>query len=184
MAPWDVSYWMEKYKQKKYSISNEELRQLFSGANSTVNGLFKLAERLYGIRLEAKTDVATWHEDVRYYQVQDETGALIGGFYTDLHARTGKRSGAWIDECVTRKNLSGKAALPVGYLVCNFPPFDDNGRSLITHDDVVTLFHEFGHMLHHLLTRIDYPSISGINGVAWDAVELPSQFMENFRVEL
>jgi oligopeptidase A len=179
MAPWDISYWLEKYKQKKYSVSNEELRQYFP-AQTTVNGLFKLAERLYGIRLEPKDDVPAWHEDVRYYQVRDENGTPIGGFYTDLHARAGKRTGAWVDECVSRKNLSGIAALPVGYLVCNFPPFDDNGRSLLAHDDVVTLFHEFGHMLHHLLTRIDYPSISGINGVAWDAVELPSQFMENF----
>ncbi|MGI9220433.1 MAG: M3 family metallopeptidase [Woeseiaceae bacterium] len=179
LLPWDVSYWLEKYKQKKYSVSNEELRQYFP-VQTTVNGLFKLAERLYGIRLEAQDNIAAWHDDVRYYSVHDENGALIGGFYTDLHARTGKRSGAWVDECVTRKNLNGHATLPVGYLVCNFPPIDDAGRSLLTHDDVVTLFHEFGHMLHHLLTRIDFPSISGINGVAWDAVELPSQFMENF----
>ena len=179
LAPWDVSYWLEKYKQKKYSISNEELRQYFP-AQTAVNGLFGLAERLYGIQLEARDNVPTWHEDVRYYQVCDEDGSLIGGFYTDLHARTGKRTGAWVDDCVNRKNLDDGAALPVGYLVCNFPPIDEAGRSLLTHNDVVTLFHEFGHMLHHLLTRIDYPSISGINGVAWDAVELPSQFMENF----
>jgi oligopeptidase A len=179
LAPWDTSYWLEKYKQKKYSISNEELRSYFP-AQTAVDGLFALAERLYGIRLEAQDDVASWHADVRYYRVHDENGALIGGFYTDLHARSGKRTGAWVDECVSRKNLNGHATLPVGYLVCNFPPFDELGRSLLTHDDVVTLFHEFGHMLHHLLTRIDYPSISGINGVAWDAVELPSQFMENF----
>jgi oligopeptidase A len=179
LAPWDASYWLEKYKQKRYSISNEELRSYFP-AQTAVDGLFALAERLYGIRLETQDEVASWHEDVRYYNVRDENGALIGGFYTDLHARTGKRTGAWVDECVSRKNLDGHATLPVGYLVCNFPPFDEHGRSLLTHDDVVTLFHEFGHMLHHLLTRIDYPSISGINGVAWDAVELPSQFMENF----
>jgi len=179
LAPWDTSYWLEKYKQKRYSISNEELRSYFP-AQTAVDGLFALAERLYGIRLEAQDDVASWHTDVRYYNVRDENGALIGGFYTDLHARAGKRTGAWVDECVSRKNLDGHATLPVGYLVCNFPPFDELGRSLLTHDDVVTLFHEFGHMLHHLLTRIDYPSISGINGVAWDAVELPSQFMENF----
>ena len=179
LAPWDTSYWLEKYKQKKYSISNEELRSYFP-AQTAVDGLFALAERLYGIRLEAQHDVSSWHADVRYYNVQDENGAVIGGFYTDLHARTGKRTGAWVDECVSRKNLDGHTTLPVGYLVCNFPPFDELGRSLLTHDDVVTLFHEFGHMLHHLLTRIDYPSISGINGVAWDAVELPSQFMENF----
>jgi oligopeptidase A len=179
LAPWDVTYWLEKFKQKKHSISNEELRRYFPAATA-VGGLFKLAERLYGVRLEEQDNVSFWHEDVCYYSVRDETGALIGGFYTDLHARTGKRTGAWVDECVSRKNLKGQATLPVGYLVCNFPPFDEQDRSLLTHDDVVTLFHEFGHMLHHLLTRIDYPSISGINGVPWDAVELPSQFMENF----
>ncbi|MDH5304494.1 MAG: M3 family metallopeptidase [Gammaproteobacteria bacterium] len=179
LAPWDIAYSLEKFKQKKHSISNEELRRYFP-AQKTVAGLFKLAERLYGVRLEAQDNVARWHEDVRYYRVRDEAGALIGGFYTDLHARTGKRTGAWVDECVGRKNLNGQPTLPVGYLVCNFPPLDDRGRSLLTHDDVVTLFHEFGHMLHQLLTRVDYPSISGINGVPWDAVELPSQFMENF----
>ena len=179
LAPWDASYWLEKYKQKKHLISNEELRRYFPAQNA-IDGLFKLAERLYGIRMEAQDEVSSWHDDVRYYSLLDGDGGLIGGFYMDLHARSGKRTGAWIDECVTRKNLNGHATLPVGYLVCNFPPHDELGRSLITHDDVVTLFHEFGHMLHHLLTRIDYPSISGINGVAWDAVELPSQFMENF----
>jgi len=179
LAPWDAAYWLEKYKQKKHSISNEELRRYFP-AQTVVNGLFELAERLYGIRLDAQDNVASWHADVRYYNVQDDSGALIGGFYTDLYARSGKRTGAWVDECVSHTNLNGHATLPVGYLVCNFPPIDEQGRSLLTHDDVVTLFHEFGHMLHHLLTRIDYPSISGINGVAWDAVELPSQFMENF----
>jgi oligopeptidase A len=179
LAPWDISYWLERFKQKKHSISNEELRRYFP-AHTAVDGLFRLAERLYGIRLEVERDVARWHEDVRYYSVRDADGTLIGGLYTDLHARSGKRTGAWVDECVSRKNLQGQAALPVGYLVCNFPPLDAQGRSLLTHDDVVTLFHEFGHMLHHLLTRIDYPSISGINGVPWDAVELPSQFMENF----
>ena len=181
LAPWDAAFWMEKLKQKKFSISNEELRQFFP-APSVVAGLFALAERLYGVRLEPQDDVATWHEDVRYYSVQSQGGALIGGFYTDLFARSGKRNGAWIDECIVRKNLNGHTTLPVGYLVCNFPPPDSSTthRSLLTHEDVVTLFHEFGHMLHHLLTRIDYPSIAGINGVPWDAVELPSQFMENF----
>ena len=179
LSPWDTSYWLEKLKQKKYSISNEELRQYFP-AQTVLNGMFALAERLYGVRLELQDNIATWHEDVRYYSVHDDGRALIGGFYTDLYARSGKRTGAWVDECVSRKNLNGRSTLPVGYLVCNFPPTDEQGRSLLTHEDVVTLFHEFGHMLHHLLTRIDYPSISGINGVAWDAVELPSQFMENF----
>ena len=179
LAPWDTAYWLERLKQAKYSISNEELRQYFP-AQAAVNGLFGLAERLYGVRFELQENVTAWHEDVRYYSVYDDSAALIGGFYTDLNARSGKRTGAWVDECIGRKKLNDHATLPVGYLVCNFPPPDGHGQSLLTHGDVVTLFHEFGHMLHHLLTRIDYPSISGINGVAWDAVELPSQFMENF----
>lgn len=177
--PWDTAFWFEKLKQQKYSISNEELQQFFP-ARIVVRGLYSLAERLYGITLSGRDDVAAWHEDVAYFDVQDQDGELIGGFYADLYARSGKRSGAWVDECISRKNLNGQATLPVGYLVCNFPPPDESGQSLLTHDDVVTLFHEFGHMLHQLLTRIDYPSIAGINGVAWDAVELPSQFMENF----
>jgi oligopeptidase A len=181
LKQWDYQYWLEKLKQEKHSISNEELRQYFP-VQSVIRGLFELAERLYGVNLEPRDDVATWHEDVRYFSVRDDDGALIGGFYADLFARSGKRNGAWIDECVVRKNLNGHTTLPVGYLVCNFPPPDDDSshRSLLSHEDVVTLFHEFGHMLHHLLTRIDYPSIAGINGVPWDAVELPSQFMENF----
>ena len=181
LTPWDYPFWLEKLKQEKHSISNEALRQYFP-VQTVIDGLFKLAERLYGVRLAIQEDVASWHEGVRFYSVQDENSALIGGFYTDLFARNGKRNGAWIDECVVRKNLNGHTTLPVGYLVCNFPPPDVGGghRSLLTHEDVVTLFHEFGHMLHHLLTRVDYPSIAGINGVPWDAVELPSQFMENF----
>ncbi|MEJ2128160.1 MAG: M3 family metallopeptidase [Woeseiaceae bacterium] len=179
LEPWDAPYWLEKLKQEKYSISVDVLRQYFP-VEKVVNGLFDLAERLYGITLQQQENVTTWHDDVRYFSVQNEGGALIGGFYTDLFARSGKRSGAWIDECIVRKNLDGHATLPVGYLVCNFPPPDASHPSLLSHEDVVTLFHEFGHMLHHLLTRIDYPSIAGINGVPWDAVELPSQFMENF----
>ncbi|NIL93926.1 MAG: oligopeptidase A [Woeseiaceae bacterium] len=179
LAPWDAPYWLEKLKQKKYSVSNDELRKYFP-VETVIAGLFELAERLYGIRLAQQDDVTTWQKDVRYYSVQNEGNALIGGFYVDLFARSGKRSGAWVDECINRKNLNGHATLPVGYLVCNFPPPDSGHPSLLTHEDVVTLFHEFGHMLHHLLTRIDYPSIAGINGVPWDAVELPSQFMENF----
>ncbi len=179
IRPWDAAYWLERYKQHEHSISNEELRQYFP-QQTAIRGLFDLAERLYGVRLTEQADVATWHETIGYYALHSESGELLGGFYTDLFARPGKRSGAWIDECITRKNLNGRSVLPVGYLVCNFPPPDSDGVSLITHDDLVTLFHEFGHMLHHLLTRIDYPSIAGINGVPWDAVELPSQFMENF----
>jgi oligopeptidase A len=179
LEPWDAPYWLEKLKQKKHSISNEALRQYFP-VETVLAGLFDLAERLYGIKLQRQEQVTTWHDDVRYYSVQNESRALIGGFYTDLFARNGKRGGAWIDECIVRKNLNGHATLPVGYLVCNFPPPEGVHPSLLSHEDVVTLFHEFGHMLHHLLTRIDFPSIAGINGVPWDAVELPSQFMENF----
>jgi len=179
LEPWDVSFWLEKLKQRKYSISNELLRQYFP-VNTVVEGLFELAERLYGVTLVSANNIAAWHGSVHYYTIRNEDGEPIGGFYTDLFARGGKRSGAWIDECISRKNLNGNTVRPVGYLVCNFSPPDETGQALLTHDDVVTLFHEFGHMLHHLLTRIDYPSIAGINGVPWDAVELPSQLMENF----
>ena len=178
LEAWDVTYWLEKYKQDKYSVSNEELRAYFPAA-TVKEGLFALASQLYGVDLAVDPGVTTWHDDVRYYNVR-QGGEVIGGFYTDLFARNGKRAGAWIDECITRQHLNGHSALPVGYLVCNFQPPNDKGVSLLTHDDVVTLFHEFGHMLHHLLTRVDFPSVSGINGVPWDAVELPSQFMENF----
>jgi len=179
LQQWDIAFWLEKYKQAKLSVSNEELRQYFP-ATTVIKGLFELAARLYDVSLFQESDVAVWHEDARYFRIEDSAGQVIGGFYTDIYARNGKRNGAWIDECISRQSLNGKTELPVGYLVCNFPPLDDIGLSLLTHDDVVTLFHEFGHMLHHLLTRIDVPSISGINGVPWDAVELPSQFMENF----
>jgi oligopeptidase A len=179
IEPWDVAYWLEKLKQEKYSISNEALRQ-YLPANKVIGGLFALAGKLYGVSIEAREDVTTWHPDATYYEVRDQGGTTIGSFYTDMYARGGKRTGAWIDDAISRKHLNDDATLPVGFLVCNFSPPDADSPSLLTHDDVVTLFHEFGHMLHHLLTRIDYPSIAGINGVPWDAVELPSQFMENF----
>ncbi|MDH3746866.1 MAG: M3 family metallopeptidase [Gammaproteobacteria bacterium] len=179
VEPWDLPFWLEKLKQQKYSISNEVLRQYFP-ADKAINGLFDLASKLYGVSLDSKDGVELWHDQVRYFEIHNPDGELIGGFYADMFARSGKRTGAWIDDCINRKNLNGRATLPVGYLVCNFSPPEDGRESLLTHDDIVTLFHEFGHMLHHLLTRIDYPSIAGINGVPWDAVELPSQFMENF----
>jgi oligopeptidase A len=179
LKAWDTAYYLEKLKQQEYSISDDELRQYFP-AQSVFDGLFELAEKLYGITLSKNDSVQTWHDSVLFFDVYDEGGDTIGGFYTDLYARPGKNNGAWIDECVVRKKLNGETVLPVGYLVCNFSPPDSNSESLLTHDEVVTTFHEFGHMLHHLLTRVDYPSIAGINGVPWDAVELPSQFMENF----
>ncbi len=179
IEPWDLTYWLEKLKQERYSISNEVLREYFP-ATRTIKGLFEVASRLYGVTLTRNDDVTTWDEEVRYFEVYDTGGALIGGFYADLYARSGKRTGAWIADCVNRKCLNGRTTLPVGYLVANFAPPMNGRDSLLTHTDIVTLFHEFGHMLHHLLTRIDVPSVAGINGVPWDAVELPSQFMENF----
>ena len=179
LEAWDTSYYLEKMKQKNYSISDEELKQYLPKEN-VQKGMFKVANRLYGISLTKKPMVSVWHDSVEFIEVMDAQNQIVGGFYIDLFARNGKRSGAWMDECVIRKNINGNKSLPIGYLVCNFTPPDKNGISLLTHDDVVTWFHEFGHMLHHLLTKIDLPSISGINGVPWDAVELPSQFMENF----
>jgi len=179
IEPWDTAYYLERYKQERFSVSNEALRAYFP-ASRVMAGLFDLAGRLYGVRFDADDSVETWHDDVTYFRVSGADGEPIGGFYADLFARSRKRTGAWIDDCVNRKRLNGTTTLPVGYLVCNFAPRDGNGVSLLTHTDVVTVFHEFGHMLHHLLTRIDLPSIAGINGVPWDAVELPSQFMENF----
>jgi oligopeptidase A len=179
LEAWDTTYYLEKLKRDRYSLSDDLLRQYFP-VERAQDGLFALADRLYGVKLSVVESVSGWHETVQYFDVRSSDDTLIGGFYVDLYARSGKRSGAWIDECIGRKNLDGDVVAPVGYLVCNFPPPDSAGVSLLAHDDVITLFHEFGHMLHHLLTRVDYPSIAGINGVPWDAVELPSQFMENF----
>ena len=179
LEAWDVAYYLEKYKQEKFAISDQELRQYFPFA-TVKQGMFDLAEKLYGVSVVANPDVSVWHDTVSHFEIRDADGEVIGSFYTDLFARNGKRGGAWMGECIIRKHLAQDSTPPVGYLVCNFPPPDPDGVSLLTHTDVVTLFHEFGHMLHHLLTRIDYPSIAGINGVPWDAVELPSQFMENF----
>ena len=179
LEAWDIAYYLEKLKQETYAISDEELKQFFPKEN-VQHGIFDLAKKLYGITLKKNPNIKVWHESVEFIEVLDEKNTIIGGFYIDLYARNGKRSGAWMDVCVIKKNLNGEEVLPIGYLVCNFTPPNKQGVSLLTHDDVVTWFHEFGHMLHHLLTKVDLPSISGINGVPWDAVELPSQFMENF----
>ena len=179
LQPWDVSYYLEKYKQENFSVSDDELKQYFQ--KSTVqNGMFDVAKSLFDITLEINPNIPVWHESVEFVEVKNLNGEIIGGFYIDLFARNGKRSGAWTDECVIRKNINDNKMLPIGYLVCNFTPPNEKGISLLTHNDVITWFHEFGHMLHHLLTKVDLPSISGINGVPWDGVELPSQFMENF----
>jgi len=176
---WDMTYYSEKLREERFSISDEELRPYFP-LSRVLPGLFELVNTLYGISVVADRDVDIWHKDVLYYRLLDEAGTEIGGVFIDLYARRNKRSGAWMDECLIRKRINGSLQLPVAHLVCNFAAPVDGHASLLTHDDVVTLFHEFGHTLHHLLTRIEYPSISGINGVPWDAVELPSQFMENF----
>ncbi|MFO7276145.1 MAG: M3 family metallopeptidase [Pseudomonadota bacterium] len=179
LAAWDVSFYSERLQRSRYSVSQEELRPYFP-LPRVLQGLFEVAERLFELRIRERSGVPVWHGDVRFFELQDRTGQTIGGFYLDAYARPNKRSGAWMDECIGRKRLSTGTALPIAYLVCNFLPPGDGRPALLTHDDVLTLFHEFGHGLHHLLTRVSYPSLAGINGVAWDAVELPSQFLENY----
>jgi oligopeptidase A len=179
LAAWDVGFYAEALQRKRFNVSQEELRPYFP-LPKVLGGLFEVAERLFAVRICERSGIPIWHPDVRFFDITSAAGAPLGSFYLDAYARPNKRSGAWMDECVGRKHLAGGAALPVAYLVCNFLPPEVGRPALLTHDDVVTLFHEFGHGLHHLLTRVDYPSIAGINGVAWDAVELPSQFLENY----
>ena len=179
LAAWDVAYWSERLKRERLQVSEEELRPYFP-LPRVLAGLFTVASRLYGIRIVARPDAETYHPDVRYFDVLERDGTPRAGFFLDLYARPRKRGGAWMDECVGRIRLGTASALPVAYLVCNFSPPGGDRPSLLTHYEVLTLFHEFGHGLHHMLTRVDYPSVGGINGVPWDAVELPSQFMENF----
>jgi oligopeptidase A len=176
---WDVGFYAERLQRSRYAVSQEELRPYFC-LPRVLAGLFEVAERLFDVRIRAREGVALWHPDVRFFEITDAAGHALGSFYLDAYARANKRSGAWMDECVGRKRLAASSSLPVAYLVCNFLPPSDSQPALLTHDDVLTLFHEFGHGLHHLLTRVDYPSLAGINGVAWDAVELPSQFFENY----
>jgi oligopeptidase A len=179
LSAWDVGFYAERLQRERYSVSQEEMRPYFPLPH-VLSGLFEVASRLFGVRITERQDVPVWHPDVRFFEIQEADGHAIGSFYLDAYARSNKRSGAWMDECVGRKKLGSGAALPVAYLVCNFLPPNAGRPALLTHDDVLTLFHEFGHGLHHLLTRVDYPSIAGINGVSWDAVELPSQFLENY----
>ena len=178
MEAWDVGYYGEKLRQQRYAISQEELRPWFP-AEKAIAGMFDVVQRLYGVEFEAATDIDSWHKDVRFYNIQRD-GQMIGRFYLDLFAREHKRGGAWMNVCRNRWTLDNKTQLPVAYLTCNFTPPVGDKSALLTHDEVVTLFHEFGHGLHHMLTKVDYAAVSGISGVAWDAVELPSQFMENW----
>lgn len=180
LEAWDIAYYSEKLKQQAYAISDEELRPYFP-EHKVVKGLFQVVEKLFGIRIQAKSGVDVWHPHASYYEVYDQQQQLRAGFYFDLYARPGKRGGAWMAECQVRRRTSEPGMqLPVAYLTCNLNKPVGDQPALFTHDEVVTLFHEFGHGLHHMLTQIDVAGVSGINGVAWDAVELPSQFLENW----
>ena len=179
LEAWDVAFFAERLRRERHAISDEELRPFFP-VHRVMQGLFELVEHLFDVRVEAVDGIDVWHADVRYFRIRDGAGRERGGFYTDLYARPHKRGGAWMDDCIGRMDLGERTVLPVAHLVCNFMPPVGQRPALLSHDEVLTLFHEFGHTLHHLLTRIGCPSVAGINGVAWDAVELPSQFMENF----
>lgn len=180
LAAWDVTYYAEKLKQAKYSVSDEQLRPYFP-ETKVVPGLFTVLNKLFGITVTERKGVDVWHPDVRFYDITDNSGELRGSFYLDLYARAQKRGGAWMDDCRGRRLLpDGSVQKPVAYLTCNFNKPVGGKPALFTHDEVVTLFHEFGHGLHHMLTKVDAAAVAGISGVAWDAVELPSQFLENW----
>lgn len=180
LNPWDVAFYSEKLRQFRYQLSQEDLRPYFP-EDIVLQGMFGIVQQLYGIELKEVSNVDTWHQDVRFFELYDENNTLRGGLYIDLYARAHKRGGAWMDECIVRRRLTdGSLQVPVAFLTCNFAPPSDTHPALFSHDEVLTLFHEFGHCLHHLLTKIDYAGVSGINGVEWDAVELPSQFFENW----
>jgi oligopeptidase A len=176
---WDLAFYSERLQESRYRVSQEALRPYFP-LPKVLDGLFALTQRLYGVSVKARGDVSVWHPSVRFYDLLDKDGRAMAGFFLDPYSRSEKRNCSWMDECVVAKTLPSGTALPVAQLVCNFTAPMGAQPSLLTHDEVITLFHEFGHGLHHMLTRVAYPSIAGINGVAWDAVELPSQFMENF----
>ena len=177
VMPWDIPYLSEKLKKKKFSITDEEIKQYFS-VNNVLKGLFNICKKIYGLNIN-ETKTSTWHEDVKFFEIFNKEKQLVGKFYLDLYARKEKRGGAWMDEAISKYKFMNEEESPVAYLTCNFTP-PSNGKAYLTHDEVITLFHEFGHGLHHLLTEVTEYSISGIKGVEWDAVELPSQFMENY----
>jgi oligopeptidase A len=179
LEAWDTAYYGEKLRQQRYDFSQEELKPYFPEAR-VLNGMFQIVERLYGLNITERRGIDTWHPDVRFFDIHDHADNLRGQFYLDLYARQHKRGGAWMADCIGRSQGPAGVQIPVAFLTCNLSPPVGADPALFTHDEVVTLFHEFGHGLHHMLTLVDYPSISGISGVAWDAVELPSQFMENW----
>ncbi|MDO7837067.1 M3 family metallopeptidase [Sphingobium sp. HBC34] len=179
MQSWDVGFVSERLRAMRYAVDEQAVRAHFP-VEHVLEGWQTLLGRLFGIRLTLRDDVALWHDDAQYYDVSDEDGSVIAGLYLDLHARSGKRGGAWMSEARPRLRDGNAIGLPVAYLVCNFAPKGADAPSLLSHGDVVTLLHETGHCLHHLFTRVDRPSIAGTSGFEWDAVELPSQLMEDF----
>ncbi|NKF49012.1 oligopeptidase A [Shewanella sp. WXL01] len=179
LASWDLSYYAEKLQQHKYQVSQEILRPYFP-EDKVLSGLFYTVNRLFGLNIKEETEFDKWHDDVRFFHIFDVQDVHRGSFYLDLYARTGKRGGAWMDDCRGRRVTSTGLQKPVAYLTCNFNSPVGDKPALFTHDEVTTLFHEFGHGIHHMLTKVDVGGVSGINGVPWDAVELPSQFMENW----
>ncbi len=179
LQSWDMSYISEKMRLHFYQLSQEEVKAYFP-VTRVLPGLFAIVEKLYGLQIGELSGFDSYHPDVRFFQIHDQGGQLRGQFYLDLYAREKKRGGAWMDDCVGRKKSGDAIQTPVAYLTCNFTPPTGDTPALLTHDDVTTLFHEFGHGLHHMLTQVDHLGVSGINGVEWDAVELPSQFMENW----
>jgi len=178
LEAWDIGWASEKLRVARYAFSEQEVKQYFPEPK-VLAGMFGLVERLYGLRVESST-APTWHADVRFFDIRSREGNLVGQFYLDLYARPSKRGGAWMDDAITRKRRGEGLQTPVAYLTCNFSAPVGGRPALFTHAEVTTLFHEFGHGLHHLLTRVEHRGVAGINGVEWDAVELPSQFMENF----
>jgi oligopeptidase A len=180
IKPWDIAYYSEKQKQYLYTINDEELRPYFP-QQRVINGLFEVVHRIFGITAKERKGVEVWDPEVKFYDLYAANGELKGSFYLDLYAREHKRGGAWMDDCIGRMRFAdGHIQKPVAYLTCNFNRPIGDKPALFTHDEVTTLFHEFGHGLHHMLTEIDVSSVAGINGVPWDAVELPSQFLENW----
>ena len=179
LQAWDIGYFSEKMRQHFYQLSQEEVKAYFPTTH-VIPGLFAVVEKLYGLKIVEINDFDSWHPDARFFQIRDEDDQVRGQFYLDLYAREKKRGGAWMDDCVGRKKTGDNIQIPVASLTCNFTPPTGNDPALLTHDEVLTLFHEFGHGLQHMLTQIDHLGVSGINGVEWDAVELPSQFMENW----
>jgi oligopeptidase A len=179
LEPWDLAYYSEKLREHRYAVTQEEVRPYFP-VTRVISGMFRVVERLFDIRIREVQGIETWHPDVRFFEIRDADGELRGQFYLDPFARQNKRGGAWMDVCTNRMHTTDCDQIPSAYLVCNFTPPVGDKPSLLTHNEVETLFHEFGHGLHHMLTKVDYPAVAGINGVPWDAVELPSQFLENW----